>query len=356
MANLSIVIPTYNEKDNILNLIEKINKELKDNSIRGEIIFIDDNSPDKTGEFLESLKKDYKFIKIIHRKGKLGLSSAVIEGFKIAKSPILCVMDADLSHPPEKIYELYNSIKNNEADLAIGSRYIQGGDIVGWKLHRKILSKGATLLSKIYTQIKDPMSGFFAIKKSTIENLSLNSKGFKILLEIIIKANCKKIKEIPITFTNRKGGKSKASFKEVSSYLRNLLGYLPYKKSLLVEFIKFGLVGLIGVIINLGILYILTEYLGVHYLLSAFIGTSLAVTNNFLLNKVWTFKEKMNHEFLGKYSRFASISIITIILNLILLYFLTEIARVYYITSQFISIVVVSAINFLGNKAWTFKK
>ena len=163
---------------------------------------------------------------MLHRKNKLGLSSAVLEGFKVAKSEILGVMDADLSHPPEKIKEMINSIKNDAVDIVIGSRYADNGKIEGWSLLRKAMSKGATLVARIFTNVKDPMTGFFMIKKECLKNINLDPKGFKILLEILIKAKYKKIKEIPIRFTNRTNGKSKAGIKETMYYLENILGYL----------------------------------------------------------------------------------------------------------------------------------
>src|SRR4030042_693565 len=192
MKGVSIVIPTYNERENIQILIKEIQIEFKINSINGEIIVVDDNSPDGTGEILNNLKRKYKNLKVIHRKGKLGLSSAVLGGWKIAENDVLGVMDADLSHPPEKIHELYNPIKNNQADFTIGSRYVKGGKIEGWNLKRKIMSRGATLLAKIFTDVKDPMTGFFMIKKECIEGKEINPKGFKILLELILKADYKK--------------------------------------------------------------------------------------------------------------------------------------------------------------------
>lgn len=163
----SLVIPTYNEKDNIQKLLLILREEFSKNNIESEIIIVDDNSPDGTGKILEKLKIEYSNLKVIHRSGKLGLSSAVLEGFNIADGDILGVMDADLSHPVVKINEMYQKIING-ADFVIGSRYIKGGKIEGWNLYRKILSKGAILLAKVFTSIKDPMSGFFMFRKELI--------------------------------------------------------------------------------------------------------------------------------------------------------------------------------------------
>jgi len=353
--DLSIIIPTYNEKENIQILIKKIQEEFKKNKINGEVIVVDDGSPDGTGEILEKLKEDYPFLKVIHRRGKLGLSSAVLEGFSIAKGNILGVMDADLSHPPEKIPEMFKIINNNEADFVIGSRYVNGGKIDGWGIKRKIMSKGATLLARVFTSVKDPMTGFFMIKKECIKNKQLNPKGFKILLELIIKLDYNKIKEIPITFINRTKGKSKANFKEIFSYLKNLVGYLHYKK-ITNEFLKFAFVGLIGTFINLIILYSFTEFLGIYYLFSAMVAFIISASNNFILNKIWTFKEKIKDKILSKYIKFFSISIIALLVNLFFLYIFTEFLGIYYMISQVLAIGIALIINFLGNKIWTFKK
>lgn len=354
--DLSIIIPTYNEKENIQILLKKIQNEFEENNIHGEIIVVDDNSPDGTGRILENLKKEIKNFKIIHRKGKFGLSSAVLDGWKIAEGEILGVMDADLSHPPEKIKELFWLIKNGEADFTIGSRYVNGGKIDGWGAKRKIMSKGATLLARVFTSVKDPMTGFFMIKKECIKDKKLNPLGFKILLELIIKADYNKIIEIPIRFVNRTKGKSKAGTKEIFNYLKNLAGYLRYKKNVIREFFKFVIVGGIGTLVNILVLFSFTEFLGIYYLVSAIFAFIFAATSNFLLNKVWTFKEKIRDSILKKYVSFFSVSVAALLVNLFFLYIFTEFLGIYYLISQILAISVALIINFLGNKIWTFSK
>jgi dolichol-phosphate mannosyltransferase len=353
---LSLVIPTYNEKGNIKKLIKKLQGEFKESRINGEIIIVDDNSPDGTGKILDDLKKKQENIKVIHRKGKLGLSSAVLEGWKIAEGEILGVMDADLSHPVEKISEMYKAIKRNKVDLVIGSRYIKGGNIVGWDFKRKLMSKTATLLARVYTKVKDPMTGFFMIKKKCIKNKKLNPKGFKILLEVIIKADYKKIKEIPITFINRKEGKSKVGTKEIFYYIQNLVGYLSYEKNVIKEFFKFAIVGGLGTLVNIAILYLLTEKAGVYYMFSAIFSFIIAMTSNFILNKVWTFKENIKLNAGKKYLQFGLVSVSALLVNLLFLYLFTEIFGIYYIISQILAIGLALIINFLGNKIWTFSR
>ena len=353
--DLSITVPTYNEKENIEILLNKIFTEFKEHKINGEIIIVDDNSPDGTGKIVESLKKKHKNLKIIHRTGKLGLSSAVLKGFFVSKGEVLGVMDADLSHPPEKIPEMFSIIKKKEADFVIGSRYIKRGRIEGWNFKRKAMSKVATLLAKPFTNVKDPMTGFFMIKSECLKGRKFNPKGFKILLELIIKAKYKKIKEVPIVFVNRTKGKSKVGTNEIFSYLKNLVGYLHHKK-ITNEFIKFAFVGLIGTFINLLVLYSLTEFAGFYYIISAIFAFVVSATNNFILNKIWTFKEKIRHRIFSKYFKFFSVSIIALLVNLLFLYLFTEFFKIYYMVSQVLAIGAALIINFLGNKIWTFRK
>ena len=218
------------------------------------------------------------------------------------------------------------------------------------------MSKTATLLSRVYTKVKDPMTGFFMIKKDVIKEADLNPKGFKILLEIIIKGKYKNIKEIPITFINRVEGKSKAGTKEIFYYLQNLAGYLPYKKNVIKEFVKFGIIGGIGTLVNIAILYLLTEKAGVYYLISAIFSFIVAVSGNFILNKIWTFKESVKLEIGKKYLQFGLVGISALLVNLFFLYVFTEIFGIYYIISQILAIGIALIINFLGNKIWTFGK
>jgi dolichol-phosphate mannosyltransferase len=352
--DLSIVIPTYNEKGNIERLLKEVFAVFRKSGIDGEVIVVDDNSGDGTGELVEGLRKRYSKLCIIHRKGKLGLSSAALEGWKIAQGKILGVMDADLSHPPEKIREMFEAMR--DSDLVIGSRYVKNGKIVGWNFKRKFMSKAATFLSRPFTSVRDPMTGYFFVRRDCVKNRDLNPKGFKILLEVIIKGRCKRVKEIPITFVNRQVGKSKAGLGEVIFYIRKLMGYLPYKKDLFIQFFKFALVGGLGTVINLAVLYALTEYLGLYYLLSAFFAFLVAVTNNFIWNKVWTFRERIGEKTAVKYNKFFFVSVIALVVNLLFLYFFTEFLGIYYLVSQVLAIALALIINFLGNKCWTFRR
>ena len=216
---ISIVVPTYNERKNLEELVERISKTLNNASLSFELIIIDDNSPDGTGELAEGFKKKFN-IAVLHRKGKKGLASAVLDGFKIAKGDIFCVMDADLSHPPEVIPRLYEAIKSEKAEIAVGSRLVAGGGSTDWPWYRKIVSYVARAFARPLTNVKDSTSGYFMVKKSVIEGVALSPIGFKILLEILAKGNYNKATEVPIVFANREGGESKLGTKEIFEYLK----------------------------------------------------------------------------------------------------------------------------------------
>ncbi len=351
--DLSIVIPTYNEKENIQRIIESIFDIFAGNRIDGEVIIVDDNSKDGTGEIVEVLKSKYKNLKVIHRPGKLGLSSAVLDGWKIAESEILGVMDADLSHPVEKIPEMFSYFP--KADLVIGSRYVKNGKILGWNLKRKAMSRFAIFLSRPFTRVKDTMTGYFMVKRSCLIGKKLNPRGFKILLEVLIKSNCRKIREVPIIFVNRIKGKSKASLKEIFYYLINLVGYIPYSKAIK-EFFKFAYIGLMGTVLNLFILHFFTEFLGIYYIYSAVVGFVIAATHNYVLNKIWTFEERIRGKFFIKGIQFFIVSLVALGVNISLLYFFTEFLKIYYLISQAIAILITLFVNFFGNKIWTFRR
>ncbi len=232
-AKVSIIIPTYNERGNIEQLVPAIFRCCKSLNAAVEVIIVDDNSPDGTGKAAERLRRKYA-VRVIHRPGKLGLASAVVKGFSESGSEILGVMDADLSHPPEALPKLIGPILHNEADVAVGSRYAHGGGVEVWPFHRKLISRIATLMARPLTSVKDPMSGLFFLRKSAIEGLQLNAKGYKIGLEVLVKGKYSRLREVPYLFRNRTVGKSKINSGEYLHYIGNLIRLYGYRlKSLL---------------------------------------------------------------------------------------------------------------------------
>ncbi len=185
-----------------------------------ELIIVDDGSPDGTADLAESYA-DVHPVRVVRRPGKAGLASAVLAGFAEARGDILVVMDADLSHPPEAVPRLASAIEDG-ADLAVGSRYVKGGGTADWPLGRRVVSRAACLMGNVLVPIRDCTSGFFAIRKSALEGVSLNPIGFKIGFEVMARGRYRKAVEIPYVFRDRELGKSKFGRREVTQYLVQL--------------------------------------------------------------------------------------------------------------------------------------
>lgn len=349
----SIIVPTYNEKENIKLLIEGIAQAF--NSQEYEIIVVDDASPDGAAEVAHSLSPVYP-VRVIKRKGKLGLSSAVLEGFKNSEGEILGVMDADLSHPPQAIPQFIEPLREGKVDLVIASRYVEKGGILNWSLKRKIISRGAKILARPLTPLKDPLSGFFFLKRKVIEGVSLSPKGFKIGLEIIVKGKYKKAVEMPYIFRDRRYGKSKCSWGEYKNYLSHLLKLYFFEEALSYQFFKFCLVGGIGVLVNLAVLYSLVELAYLWYLHAAIAAFIVAVSSNFILNKIWTFRDKRKGiKALKQYSEFFVVRTIGLLVNLAILYLLVQYGNIWYLAAQFLAVSLATVNNFLGSKYWAFR-
>jgi len=357
-----VIIPTYNEKDNLDELVRRVSESLKSSGQEPEIVIVDDNSPDGTGARAEELAKSFN-VKVVHRSGKLGLSSAVMEGFEKASGEVLVVMDADLSHPPEKIPEMVVKITSGSAEMVVGSRHVPGGSIADWPFYRKIVSKGATLLARPLTKVKDPMSGFFALKRSVIDGVKLDPVGYKIGLEILVKGKYTNVVEVPIHFANRKAGQSKLGGAVMLRYIDHVSTLYEQKRFWLAKYLKFAFIGGIGAIINLAVLWTAIEVFYVHYLWAAVLSFIIADTNNFIWNRLWTFKSKGKLHF--QYPQFLVVSIDGLMLNLIILWALVEEvlpdlglpqdrASFYIVLAQVIAIFLVSIFNFIANSLWTF--
>lgn len=225
---LSIILPTFNEEGNIGEMLTLIKKNLQ--KINYEVIVIDDNSSDKTVEIAKSMSKKLN-VRVIVRKKDYGLSQSVVEGFRKANGDIVCAMDSDLQHPVEILPKMLDNIKN--CDIVIGSRFVAGGEIEKWSFHRKIISFFAKMMIMPLTKVHDPMTGFFMVRKSVIKFDLLKPRGYKILLEILVRNNLKNFIEVPIVFRDRIKGKSKLSMKVNFEYIKQVFSlYLFYFKNL----------------------------------------------------------------------------------------------------------------------------
>ncbi|MFO8102334.1 MAG: glycosyltransferase family 2 protein [Dehalococcoidia bacterium] len=357
MTDLSIIVPTYNEAESLPVLAERIHGCLA--GFDYELVVVDDNSPDGTGDLAEELARAGP-VKVIHREGKLGLASAVIEGFRQASGDVIGVIDADLQHPPEHIPEMLKAM--GEADIAIASRYVKGGGTEGWTLVREVISQGARLMphflfAKIRS-VKDPLSGFFLFRKEVIEGVTLNPIGYKILLEILVRGNHNHVVEVPYVFRGRELGTSNFNTTEQINYLKHLWRLTRAEKET-DRFIKFCLVGLSGVVVNLGILALLTEVAGVFYAFSNAVAVELSIINNFAWNEVWTFRDRRtssaHRSITGRLLKFNLVCLAGFGINEGVLILFTEVTGLYYILSAIVGIIAATLFNFILNKWWTWQ-
>lgn len=220
---VSIVVPTFREADNLPTLIERVFAATDGAGLAAEMIVVDDNSQDGTDKVVDAWRERVP-VRLVVRHEERGLSGAVLRGFEESKYDTLLVMDADLQHPPESVPDLVRQLYENDCDFVIGSRYTEGGRIVGdWSWFRRLNSWTATAIARPLVTLTDPMSGFFAIHRRTWERAArLDPIGYKIALELYIKGGCTRPAEVPITFGTRHAGESKLSLKEQLHYLRHL--------------------------------------------------------------------------------------------------------------------------------------
>jgi dolichol-phosphate mannosyltransferase len=408
LVDLSVIIPTYNESENIIHLLESVIEKIPP-SLSSEIIIVDDNSPDRTGELVENYSQKIQkenigvressltkhrpqghgnltsngqthfSVSVLHRDEKKGLVSAIVEGMKSSKGQYILVMDADLSHSPDVVPKMVEELTSHGADIVVASRYASGGSIIGWPFKRRLISKGAVKLAKyslrLNKQVTDPMSGFFALKRHIIDNVKIDSAGYKILLEILVKSADATVKEIPYTFTNRRSGKSKLDNAVIWDYVKAVYHLYRYgrksskavrwltkvKKRKVVLFVskagRFYTVGASGLLINylVSVLLYNSSIANMGYIQATIGGIVVSNISNFLLNKAWTFEDRdfSFRKTLRQYGLFAAITSGGAGIQLGILHVLLQWGLRYEV-SLLMAVGIASVSNFLLNKKLTF--
>lgn len=296
-VSLSVVIPTYNERANLPELLRRLGPVLE--AAVGEdyeVIVVDDDSPDGTWELAQHLTSRHPHLRVLRRTGEKGLSTAVIRGWQSARGDVLGVLDGDLQHPPEILAALWNGIDRG-ADLAVGSRHLAGGGAGAWSALRRLLSAFArllalTLLPSAARRLTDPMSGCFLVRRSAVAGRRLHPLGYKILLEVLVRGAIHTIHEGRYVFQERRRGASKATLRVHVEYLAHLLR-LRLSTAGLPRFLRFAAVGLLGVGIDMGLLYALGDprALGLDLTVGKLAAAELAIVHNFLWNDAITFSD-----------------------------------------------------------------
>jgi dolichol-phosphate mannosyltransferase len=215
---VSIIVPTYNERERLEHFVRTLVRVLEDNRLDGEIVIVDDNSPDGTGTLADALSGQLP-VRVVHRAGKLGLGSAVMAGFAVARGELLGVMDADVSHPPERVPVLVAALQQSGADVVVGSRYVPGGGTKNWPVSRALMSRGACLAARLITPVHDAASGFFVLRRPVIQGVEIKAAGFKICLELLVRGSVRSVVEVPYIFADRAAGQSKMNHQEALGYV-----------------------------------------------------------------------------------------------------------------------------------------
>lgn len=357
----SLVIPSYNESKNIPKLVAELDALLKPVlGDRFELILVDDDSPDRTWEVGLQLSEQYPELKVVRRQGERGLSTAVIRGWQAAKGEILGVMDADLQHPTDVNVRLLNEIERG-AQLAVGSRHVEGGGVSDWSFARRILSRGAQilgllLLPGVIGRLSDPMSGYFMFRRSALAGIALDPLGYKILIEVVARGQMEWIGEVGYVFRERVEGESKVTGALYIQYLRHLfklrLATLPRSR-----FFRFCVVGGSGVLVDMTILFLLSDphVLGLGLTRSKFVAAEIATLTNFLLNDWWTFSDvrAMQPGLAAKFRRFLAFNLICsagVLINIVLLNVLFNMAHLDRYVANALAIVAVTGWNYWLNR------
>jgi dolichol-phosphate mannosyltransferase len=288
-VDVSIVVPTYREAANLRPLVKRVFTASMQAGLASELIVVDDSSDDGTDEVCAALAAEYN-VWLITRRGVRGLATAVVDGLAAARGRVLVCLDADLSHPPELIPSMVQAVREG-ADFVIGSRYHPGGGTdATWGVYRWLNSRMATLLARPLTSVSDPMSGFFALSRRTYEQAApLAPLGYKIALELLVKAPCVRVVELPFFFADRKVGESKLSLRIQGQYLRHLRRLYRHRYPASAEMVQFAVVGSAGLVVDIAFYSALQWVLGVPHLTARVISFVGAATHNWLLNRRYTF-------------------------------------------------------------------
>src|SRR2546430_618617 len=294
LPELSVVVPTFNERDNVTVLYRRLEATLT--GISWEVVFVDDNSPDGTWDVVRGVARKDSRVRCIRRIGRRGLSGACIEGILASSGPYAAVIDADLQHDETQLPKMVALLRSGEAELVVGSRYIEGGSADSFDKQRAGASQLATEVAKrvLKVGIADPMSGFFMIRRDRFEQLApqLSTQGFKILLDIVATAQgALRTIEVPFTFGSRQHGESKLDSMVALDFLGLVLAKLTHDVVSL-RFLLFAMVGCIGLVVHLATLFIALEFYNAPFPEAQACGALVAMTSNFILNNFLTYRDQ----------------------------------------------------------------
>ena len=329
LLGLSLVLPTYGEGDNIVRALEEFTAVLAARpELTYEIVVVDDDSPDRTWERANEAASRIPHIRVIRRQGERGLATAVVAGWSVSLGEVLAVMDADLQHPPELLGRMLDALLPG-VDLVAGSRHIEGGGVSDWSIRRRVVSRGAQLvglliLPRVVGRVNDPMSGCFLVRREALIGCELRPVGYKILIEVLAKARpTLAVREVPYVFRERRDGVSKVSLAVYTDYLLHL-GRLRLEQIEASPLPYFALVGLGGIFLDMGLLYLLSGPLGWPLLGAKLAAAQVALTNNFFWHERWTFGSRQPGRTGQRFLKFQSICTVGMMLGVLVLFLLAS--------------------------------
>ena len=293
-VELTVVLPTFNERENVAPLIARLEEALA--GIEWEAIFVDDDSRDGTAAHVRAIGRHKPYIRCLQRLGRRGLSTACIEGVLASSAPFLAVMDADLQHDETLLPRMLAALKGKTLDIVIGSRYAAGGGVGEWDRSRVRMSDLASRLSRLVVkaELSDPMSGFFMIRRPAFEDAvrDLSGQGFKILIDLFASSpRPLAFAELPYQFRLRQHGESKLDTLVAWEYLQLLLDKLV-GHVVPVRFALFAMIGGLGLVVHLAVLGLVLNALGLGFTAAQSVATLTAMTSNFLLNNWFTYRDR----------------------------------------------------------------
>ena len=290
---LTVISPTLNEAENVPHLVEQLERSLGD--IDYEILIVDDDSTDQTWSIAQKISATNPRVRVLRRMRNRGLGMAVIDGFSNARGDALACIDADLQHDPSILPRMLEELLGG-TDVVVGSRYVEGGSAGKWDRLRRLQSWFATKTAQFLLgiKLKDPMSGYFLVWRKDFSEVKdqLNGRGFKILLEILTRLHASRVKEIPYTFRPRTSGESKLTGKIVFLYVQQLWRLCSASRHFPVRFLKFAVVGGIGVVFNLAVMALLLAQTNVHGWRASAIASLAANFQNYILHNFWTYADR----------------------------------------------------------------
>jgi dolichol-phosphate mannosyltransferase len=350
---LSVIVPTRNESENVRPLVERLTKATE--GIHTEIVFVDDSDDETPGTVLDVARRSRCRVKLIHRtpaERTGGLGGAVVEGLRSSEATFACVMDGDLQHPPELVPELLEAAVSRDKDIVVASRYCDRGAADTFGPVRSLVSKGSSALAhgvfpRRLHDVTDPMSGFFLVRREAVDPDALKPRGFKILLEVLVRNPSLRRSEVPFGFGDRNAGESKASVREGMRFLSLLLALRFGDTS--GRLARFAAVGLSGLAVNMIALAVLTDFVGLYYLASAILATQVSTLWNFALSEKWVFTDAEGDPKRSAGARlmwFLGMNNAALLLRGPMLYVLVSLLGVNYLVANFVSLVALTILRF----------